>query len=139
VAANGQSTVQFPVASGGTQGQGGTTKPSPFGTANVSTTKGFFSFGGGADTSSGTKLEPVKTASAFTFNASPANSTPAAVPPTPGSVFSDTATKSTQSANPIPQPSFGAPKNAAAPGTSGFGFGQTSAPFSFGSFGTQKS
>jgi hypothetical protein len=144
LAATGVSTVQFPTTNGGTQVQGEPAKPSPFASSNLSTTKPFFSFNGGlgagSDSGSGSKPEPGKNASAFTFNANPTNSTPAAVPPTPGSVFSDTAAKGSQNGNPIPQPSFGAPKNVAAPGTSGgFAFGQASAPFTFGAFGTQKS
>ena len=146
MAGTGTSTVVFPVTGGGTQAQGGTVKPFPFSTANTSSTKSIFSFNGaGSDTSNATKQEPGKTASVFTLNYNPASSTPTAVPPTPGSVFSDTAAKNSQNANPIAQPLFGAPKNAGAAGSSGFTFGQTSAPapapaaFSFGSFGTQKS
>ncbi|KAI0005053.1 hypothetical protein BJV74DRAFT_806649 [Russula compacta] len=135
--ANGSSTMLFGVPSGGTQA---TAKPPLFASANMPTTNSFFSFGAGSDTSSEKKPEPGKGASMFAFNASSTSSTPAAVPPTPGSVFSDTAAKSSQNVGPIPQPSFGAPKNGTGSGTtSGFSFGQSSAPFSFGSFGAQKS
>lgn len=86
-----------------------------------------------------TKPEPGKGAPVFGFNVSPASSTLAAVPPTPGSVFSDAAAKSSQNANPMAQPSFGAPKNATSPGGFSFGGQSSSSGFSFGSFGTQKS
>ncbi|KAH9965892.1 hypothetical protein BC827DRAFT_1153339 [Russula dissimulans] len=114
-AANKESTGLFGVTSGGKQAQNEIFKPPAFGPAST-TAKPLFSFGAGPDASSGTKpAEPGKSASVFTFNTNPASSAPAAVPPTPGSVFSDAAAKSSQNAEPISQPSFGAPKNAAAP------------------------
>lgn len=135
--ATGNTTTLFGAPNAGTQAQGGAgggTKPTSFAPTSSSTTKPFFSFKAGSDT---TKPEPEKSAPApaFSFNVP----TPAAVPPTPGSVFSNTVSKSSQSADPVTQPSFGAPKNAAAP--SGFAFGQSSGSgqFSFGSFGSQKS
>ncbi|KAI0254730.1 hypothetical protein BJV78DRAFT_1279837 [Lactifluus subvellereus] len=137
-AAAGGSAALFGVPSGGAKAQGTETtnlKPSPFAPANIPATKSPFSFGV-PETGSGTKSEPMKTAPAvFTF-------APAAVPPTPGSVFSDSTTKGSQNAEPITQPSFGAPKNPAT-GTTGANaftfnpFGQSSAPFSFSSFGPQ--
>jgi hypothetical protein len=132
--ATGNSMTLFGAPSGGAQA--GTTKPPSFAVTSLPTTKPVFSFKAGSDT---TKPEPGKGAPAFGFNVSPASTTLAAVPPTPGSVFSDAAAKSSQNANPMTQPSFGAPKNAASPG--GFSFAQSSSSgqFSFGSFGTQKS
>ena len=132
----GNTTTLFGAPNAGTQAQGGTAKPPSFAPTSLSTTKPFFSFKGGSDT---TKPEPGKGATGFSFNSGTSSSTPAAVPPTPGSVFSNIASKSSQSADPIAQPLFGAPKNAPAP--SAFTFGQSSVPgqFSFGSFGSQKS
>lgn len=121
----------FGAPSGGTQAQGGTAKPPSF-----APTKPLFSFKAGSDPA---KPETGKGAPAYAFNVGSAGSTPAAVPPTPGSVFSDSAAKSSQNANPMTQPSFGAPKNAAAPGTFTFGQNSGPGPMSFGSFGTQKS
>ena len=125
----GNTTTLFGTPNAGTQAQGGATKPLSFAPTGLSTAKPFFSFKGGSDT---TKSEPGKGATGFSFNGSSSSSTPAAVPPTPGSVFSNTASKSSQSAEAITQPLFGAPKNVAAP--SGFTFGQSSGsgPFSFG-------
>ena len=127
------SAAPFGVPSGGAKAQGteaSNLKSSPFATANIPAPKPFFSFAV-PETGSGTKSEPGKTAE-FKF-------APAAVPPTPGSVFSDSTTKGSQNAEPMTQPSFGAPKNSAI-GTTGanmFTFGQN--PVSFGSFGSQKS
>ena len=134
--AMGNTTALFGAPSAGTQTQDGATKPPSFAPTSLSNPKPFFSFKAESDT---TKPEPGKGAPAFSFNTGSSSSTPAAVPPTPGSVFSNTASKSSQSANPMTQPSFGAPKNAAAP--SAFTFNQSSGsdPFSFGSFGSQKS
>jgi hypothetical protein len=134
--ATGNTTTLFGAPNAGTQAQGGTTKPPSFAPTSLPTAKPFFSFKSGPDT---TKPEPGKGAPTFSFNVGSSSSTPAAVPPTPGSVFSNTASKSSQSTDAITQPSFGAPKNAAAP--SAFTFGQSSGPdgFSFGSFGSQKS
>lgn len=134
--ATGNSMLLFGAPNGGAQAQSGTTNPPSFAAASLPTSKPLFSFKAGSDT---TKPEPGKVAPAFAFNVGPASSTPAAVPPTPGSVFSDTTAKSSQNTNPMTQPSFGAPKNAATSGA--FAFGQTSSPgpFSFGSFGAQKS
>jgi hypothetical protein len=124
----------FGVPSGGAKAQGTETsnlKSSPFATANTPAPKPFFSFAV-PETGSGAKSEPGKTAPEFKF-------APAAVPPTPGSVFSDSTTKGPQNAEPMMQPSFGAPKNPAigTTGTNTFTFGQN--PLSFGSFGSQKS
>ena len=129
-------TTLFGAPNAGTQAQGGVTKPPSFGPTNLSTTKPLFSFKGGSDT---TKPEPAKGATAFTFNGGSSSSTPAAVPPTPGSVFSNTASNSSQSVDAIAQPSFGAPKNATGPNAFTFGQSTNTGPFSFGSFGSQKS
>ncbi|KAI9513357.1 hypothetical protein F5148DRAFT_1279066 [Russula earlei] len=139
--ANRESTPLFGATSGGKQAQGEVAKPLSFAPASAPTMKPVFSFVGvGSDASSGSKLEPPgKGASTFALDVNPARSTPTAVPPTPGSVFSDTTAKGPQNAEPIAQPLFGVPKNVASSGTSAFAFGQTSAPFSFGSFGAQKS
>jgi len=140
VGATGNSTTLFGAPNAGTHAQGGATKPPSFASTSLPTTKPFFSFKAGSDT---TKPEPGKGTPGFSFNVGSSSSTPAAVPPTPGSVFSNSASKSSQSADPMTQPSFGAPKNGAAP--SGFTFGQSSGsgsgsgPLSFGSFGSQKS
>lgn len=131
----GNTTTLFGALDAGTQAQGGVTKSPSFPSTSLSTTKPLFSFKGGSDTTK-PGPEPGKGATGFSFNGGSSNSTPAAVPPTPGSVFSNTASKSSQSADPITQPLFGAPKNAAAP--SGFTFSQGSG-FTFGSFGSQKS
>ncbi|KAH9035293.1 hypothetical protein EDB84DRAFT_40591 [Lactarius hengduanensis] len=88
--------------------------------------KPLFSFGGvGFPKSETTGKAP------FTFGTS--GSTSSVVPPTPGSVFSDSTAKSSA---PIAQPLFGAPKNGATGG--GFTFAQNSTtPFLFGSSGSQ--
>jgi hypothetical protein len=98
--------------------------------------KPFFSFGA---VSGNSKPDTGKAPTTFTFGAS-GGSTPSAVPPTPGSVFSDSAAKNPQNSGPIAQPLFGAAKNAATGG--GFTFGQTTtaappSPFTFGAFGSQ--
>ncbi|KAH8999069.1 hypothetical protein EDB92DRAFT_924280 [Lactarius akahatsu] len=95
----------------------------PNGGANSSTP--LFSFGGTGFPKSETGKAP------FTFGTS--GSTPSVVPPTPGSVFSDSTAKSSA---PIAQPLFGAPKNGATGG--GFTIAQNSTtPFLFGSSGSQ--
>ncbi len=136
VGVTGNTTTLFGAPNAGAQAQVGVNKPPSFAPTGLSTTKPTFSFKGGSDTA---KAEPGKGAATFSFNGGPSSSTLAAVPPTPGGVFSNIASKSSQSADPIMQPSFGAPKNSASP--SGFTFGQSSGsgPYSFGSFGSQKS
>jgi hypothetical protein len=130
---SGNTTTLF----GAPNAQGGATKPPSFAPTGSSTTKPLFSFKGGSDT---TKPEPGKGATSFSFNGSSSSSTPAAVPPTPGSVFSNIASKSSQGAEAVTQPSFGAPKNAGAPSAFTFGQSSGSGPYSFGSsFGSQKS
>ena len=115
----------------------GSTKSISFAPGNMSApaAKPVFSFGV-ASGPGNSKPDTGKAPTTFTFGAS-GGSTPSAIPPTPGSVFSDSAAKNSQSSAPIAQPLFGAAKNAAAGG--GFSFGQTSttAPFTFGSFGSQ--
>ncbi|KAN0132648.1 hypothetical protein V8E53_009664 [Lactarius tabidus] len=120
----------------------GSTKSISFAPGNMSapSAKPFFSFGAVSGTGN-SKPDTGKAPTTFTFGASGV-STPSAVPPTPGSVFSDSAAKNPQNSGPIAQPLFGAAKNAATGG--GFTFGQTTtaappSPFTFGAFGSQKS
>lgn len=93
--------------------------------------KPLFSFGAVPGTGN-PKSETEKAPAPFTFGAS--GSTPSAVPPTPGSVFSDSAAKNS---GPITQPLFGAPKNAATGGGFALNQNSTTSPLWFGSFGSQ--
>ncbi|KAI0307127.1 hypothetical protein B0F90DRAFT_1813930 [Multifurca ochricompacta] len=122
----------FGAPSGGVKAQdAGSIKASPFAPTSVTTEKPIFSFSAAPETSRGIRPEPGKGATGSTFGVGTSSSSPAAIPPTPGSVFSDYTTRGSQDGGPIAQPLFGVPKNSSGEGSSGFTFGPSSAPFSF--------